>query len=97
MMVHHCLLYAMQPALVFEVLHGNQLLAMLRAHKGYAGIEIAVDQAIFRSFSNNGSAGTTVSGCAAFLGPEKVAVLTQKFENSEIGVLRIYLDLLIIQ
>ena len=97
MMVYHCLLYDMQPALVFAVFHGNQLFAMHRANKGYAGIEIPVRQGISRSFCDNGSAGATVSGCAAFLGPEKVTVLTQEFENGEIGVLRIYLDLLIIQ
>ncbi|MCY1354352.1 hypothetical protein D9M69_407270 [compost metagenome] len=84
--IHHRLLHGMQLALVLEVFHGDQLLAVQRRHEGQAGVQGAVADAVAVQLADDHGAGTAIARGAAFFGTGFADMLTQVVEHRDIGI-----------
>lgn len=90
----HGALHAVQLALMLEVFHADQLLAVQGRHKGQAGIEAAIAQALLAlrvglDFAHDHRAGAAVATGAAFLGSGFMQVLAQVIEHGQVRVQRV--------
>ncbi|SPZ60642.1 Uncharacterised protein [Serratia quinivorans] len=91
MAVDHRLLHAVQLALLFQVLYGDQLLAMQRTDKRQAGVNAAIAQPFAVRLRQHHGAGATVAGSAAFFGATAAEIAAQIIKHRGIGVDRAFI------
>ncbi|MNF81265.1 hypothetical protein D3C84_635290 [compost metagenome] len=86
MAIHHGLLHRMQLALVLEIFHGDQLLAVQGRDEGQAGVEGAIADAVALQLADDHGAGTAIARGATFFGTGFADMLTQVVEHRDIGI-----------
>ncbi len=88
--IDHRLLHAVQLAMVFQILHRDQLFAVQRADERQAGIDAAVAQLSAFRLGQYDGASAAVTGSTAFFGAATAQVAAQIVQHRGVGIERAF-------